>query len=322
MTYPNPHYDPEWQAACTYHFAEAKRLQGEIHRLAAGGSETYAAYREAEAEFQRHHQAGMATYKRQHKTVQEYAAWVFQSFSVTMGLHDVSVIVPEMDFETFRTIEEVDVAWSHHRQLAETAANDQRLSLPIGQPEGVTAFADATSQSLTRAWREFTPRDLYPDGYPGTAGVWTIMTTDEQADGWHICFTHTWGSRGISVTNAIERLASAVYREASAFAAQQPSGRVGPGLWIGRLLGRKPALLDPGRFHFYDHTPPAPGGSLREDFSQVMLRFEDGEFKNPDWRHFRVIPNAIQSARFDLAAEGGGMGSPVRPVITDERPGA
>lgn len=127
----------------------------------------------------------MATYKRQHKTVQDYAAWLFQSFSVTMGQHDVSVFVPQVDFETLRTIEEADAAWSHVRRIVDEAANDQRNSLPIGQPEGMAAFADASSPSLTRARQEFVPWELYPRGYAGEAGVWTLMTIDEQADGWH-----------------------------------------------------------------------------------------------------------------------------------------
>lgn len=303
IAYQNPHYDPKWDTARRFHHAEAERLRAEIEHLAAGGAETYAAYKEAEAEMKRHHHAAMATYKRQHKTVQEYAAWVFQSFPVTMGQYDVSVFVPEVDFETLRTIEEVDAAWSRVRRIAEEAANDQRNGLPIGQPEGLLAFADVTAANLTRNWREFTPRDLYPAGYAGWAGVQTLMTTDEQADGWHVCFMHRWGSPGVSVTNAIERLATAVYREACAFAAQQSAGRAGPGAWIGRLLGRKPVLLDPGRFHFYEHTPPAPGGGLREDFARVVLRFEEGEFHEPQWRHYRVIPQAIQSARFDCAQD-------------------
>jgi hypothetical protein len=77
----------------------------------------------------------------------------------------------------------------------------------------------------------------------------------------------------------------------------------GPGGWIGRVLGRKPARLDPGRFHFYEHTPPAPSGGLREDFARVVLRFADGTFTQPDWQHYPVIPQAIQSARFDCAQD-------------------
>jgi hypothetical protein len=53
----------------------------------------------------------------------------------------------------------------------------------------------------------------------------------------------------------------------------------------------------------YEHTPPAPGGGLRDDFARVVLRFEEGEFKDPQWRHFPVIPRAIQSARFYCAQD-------------------
>lgn len=303
MTYPNPHYDPNWKARHDAHADERERAQRETMRLIEAGQMVSDAYKQAKARWEKHQAGCLAAIVAQHETVQEYAAWVFQSFPVTMGQYDVSVLLPEVDFEALRTIQEVDAAWSRIRRIAEEAANDQRCSLPVGQPEGMTAFADATAPSLTRNWREFVPRDLYPTGYAGWAGVRTLMTIDEQTDGWHICFMHRWGSPGDSVTNTIDRLATAVYREACAFAAQQSAGRAGPGAWIGRLLGRRPALLDPRRFHFYEHTTPAPSGGLREDFARVVLHFEEGEFSQPQWRHYRVIPQAIQSARFDCAQD-------------------
>jgi hypothetical protein len=85
-------------------------------------------------------------------------------------------------------MEEATAAWSRIHHLVEEAVNDQRCSLPIGQPEGMVAFADATSPNLTRPWREFTTRELYPCGSAGTAGVWTLMTVDAQVDSWHVCF--------------------------------------------------------------------------------------------------------------------------------------
>jgi hypothetical protein len=145
MPYQNPYYDPDWRTASEFHFAEAKRWQGRMNHLAAGAALTHEAYKEAKAEMKRRRQAGVATYMRQHKTVQEYAAWVFQSFPVTMGQDDVSVLVPEVDFEALRTIEEVDAAWSRVDRIAQEAANDQRNSLPIGQPAGLLAFADGTA---------------------------------------------------------------------------------------------------------------------------------------------------------------------------------
>jgi hypothetical protein len=133
------------------------------------------------------------------------------------------------DLEGLRTIEEAKAALSRVSRLVEVAADEIRRSLPIGQPEGLVAFADATAPTLRRIARDFEPLDLRPDGYANDPRVSTLMTIDEQADGWHVCFMHRWGSRGVSVTNAIEELATAVYREASDIAVQQPSGHAGPG---------------------------------------------------------------------------------------------
>jgi hypothetical protein len=65
---------------------------------------------------------------------------------------------------------------------------------------------------------DFRPRDLYPTGVAGEIGVFALVTIDEQDDGWHICFTQDSGPESGSVTNAVERLATAVYREARAHA--------------------------------------------------------------------------------------------------------
>jgi len=236
------------------------------------------AYKRADNRWQQHLSECKAAIIAQYETVQDYAASRFGSLPPDMAIHDVGILVPVVAFAGLRTIGEVDAAWSRVEQQVNEAAYDQKGSLPIGQPEGMTAFSDATAPSPTRRRREFTPTDLYPVGYPATASVWTLMTTDEQADGWHICFTHLWGSPGISVTNAIERLATAVYREANAITAQ--SRRLGSRRSMGRLLSPKPSPLDPARFHFYD-----------------------GEFTSPDWQHHPVIPHVIQTIRFELAAD-------------------
>ena len=301
MAYRNPYYDPNWKAVHDRHREAAQRAQEETERLAAGGAETYAAYKEMEGTFTEHHQACLSSFRMQHETVQEYATWLFQDFPVTMGIYDVAVPVLQVDFETLRTMEDAYAAWSRSREMATESAGEQRNSMPVGQPEGLTAFADATSPSLTRTWREFTPRELYPSGYPGEAGVWTLLTIDQQVDGWHVCFMQHWNSQGISVTNAIERLASAIYREACAIAERQPKLEE-PRNWFTRPRGHKvSAPLNPTRFHFYDHTPPKGSSDIREAFSRVSLRFEDGEFKRPEWQHYQIVPRIIQSGRFDLA---------------------
>jgi hypothetical protein len=320
MSYLNPYYNPAWREMQDKHFAAAKRAESEMERLAAGGAETYDAYKAMEAEFKRHHQAGMSTYKMQHKTVQEYAAWVFGSFNVSMNDHGGGIPVPQVDFERLRTIEEVDAEWSRIHGAITDSANERRDSLPAGKPEGIEAFSDVTSPGLTRSWRQFTPRELYPVGYPSELGVRTLMSVDEREDGWHVCFMHDWRVGGGSVTNSIERLATAVYREAHAIGASQAPPIKGVLAFFERWQeGRKrAAMLDPGRFHFYEHTPPAPSGSLKESFAKVGLYFEKGEFANPDWRFYPVIPHAIQSARFDCALDAEQLGTPGQRAISDQ----
>jgi hypothetical protein len=289
------------------HFAAAKHAEREMERVAAGGAETYDAYKAMEAEFRRHHQAGMSTYKMQHKTVQEYAAWVFGSFNVSMNDHGGGIPVPQVDFETLRTIEEVDAAWSRIHGVITESAREKQLSLSVGQPEGVEAFSDVGAPGLTRSWRQFTPRELFPFGYPGELGVRTLMSIDAREDGWHVCFMHDWRIAGGSVTNSIERLAATIYREAHGIADARAPQFKGLSAWFRRWQeGRKrAAILDPKRFHFYEHTPPAPSGSLKESFARVKLDFENGEFHKPNWRFYPVIPHAIQSARFDCALDTG-----------------
>jgi hypothetical protein len=105
------------------------------------------------------------------------------------------------------------------------------------------------------------------------------------------------------VTNAIELLANAVYREACAIAeAGTPQVR-GLRAWFARRRLSRPraVFLDPRRFHFYQHIPS--GQSSREEFDRVALHFADGAFNDPLWIGYPVIPKLIQSARFDCALD-------------------
>lgn len=312
MTYPSPHYDPNWKARCDAHGVERHRAERETMWLAEAGQMVSDAYDEAKARWKRHHAECLDAHMAQFETVQDYARWLFDKCPAETGFRDAVVHLPMVDFENFKTIEAVNAAWEHSHRIAQAAVADLRGRLPIGQPPGLTAFADATAPGLHRYRREFTVQDLYPGGYAWGAGVHTLITVDEQADGTHICFMHKGGSPGIA--KVIENLATAVYREACASAAGPAAERKG---WFGRLVGRKPARLDPARFHFYEHVLPAPSGTSREDFSRVELTFKDGKFEQPRWQRYDVIPQAIRSARFDLAAEGAGIGAVAVP--RDER---
>jgi len=102
------------------------------------------------------------------------------------------------------------------------------------------------------------------------------MTVDEHEDGWHVCFMHDWNSAGVSVTNAIERLATAVHREACVIVERQAPKTSGMrALLTGRQAARtQPSGPDPARFHFYQHIPPH-GLHVREHFDHVDMNFRN-----------------------------------------------
>lgn len=265
MAYANPFYDPEWETVHDRHETERTRISAELNNLAKAGAFGSDTYRQAEAEFDRHHQACLASFKMQYPTIQEYAAWLFRNFDVSMSDWEGGTPVPMVDFATLRTIEEADRAWSRVHRTVSNSAAERRLSLPTGQPDGLRAFADAASPTLSRYWREFLPRELYPVGYAGGAGIRTLVTVDEQDDGWHVCFMHDWESVGVSVTNAIGRLATAIHREACALAEQQGTTSGGVRAWLERrrAVRARAVMLAPDRFYFYQHLPPRGGTSLR-----------------------------------------------------------
>ncbi len=310
MAHPNPYYEPNWKTFHRRRHAKLERARSDLRRLSEArdyGSEDYAA---AKAEHRRRHEAFMLTYKMQHPTVQEYAAWVFWEFPVGMEAYGEAVPVPEVDFAAFRSIEEVDAAWARIDRAVTEAACEKQASLPIGQPKGLRVFSAPASLKLLRYWKHFEPSDLYPGGFARGPGVRTLITADQQEDGWHVCFMHDWNSPGMGVTNAIERLATALYREAAA--GRWPPAKRRWSAWLAhRLVRPKPAVAPyPGRFHFYQHIPPKPEGG-RETFDRVLLRFWQGEYRDPEWFGYKIIPEVIQSARLDCAVENSPLGRQV-----------
>lgn len=313
----NPHYNPDWEAAHDHHAAERARAQVERDRLITAGAMATDTYQPAKAEFDRHHQACLATFRTRHATVQEYTEWLFGNFQVDSGDWEGGLPVPTMDFAALRSVEEADAAWSRVQRIISDSAAERRLSLPVGQPEGLRAFADPFSPTLTRTWRAFSPRELYPTGYTGGAGTCTLVTAEEQPDGLHVCFMHDWNSVGVSVTNAIECLATAIRREAFALAGQQALAAGGARGWLGRrgVAGARAAMLEPERFHSYQHIPPRGKTGLQERFDRVALEFRDGRYRTPEWGGYGVIPAVVQSARLACALDASAALGGARPQL-------
>jgi hypothetical protein len=311
MTYPNPYYDPDWKTEHDRHDEERTRARLKMDRLAKAGEMDSEDYSQAEADFDRHHAAAChALLKKQHPTVQKYAEWLFREFRVDSKDCGAGIPVPEVDFEELRTVDEVDAAWQRLHTAIKNSAYEKRAGLPIGQPQGLKAFADPASPGLMRFWRHFDPSELYPGRYARGTGVRTLITVDQQ-DGWHVCFMQDWNSPDAPVTHMIAELASVIYREACATAEQSAPASGFSGWLAHRVAWRAPAAVpDPWRFHFHQHIPPNPQG-CRETFERVALGFEGGKYRKPGWSRYPVIPKVIQSARLECAVENPPLGRQV-----------
>jgi hypothetical protein len=109
---------------------------------------------------------------------------------------------------------------------------------------------------------------------------------------------------------------TAVHREACAIAEQQAPKAFGLRGWLARLgPGRgRTVRLAPDRFHFYQHIPPH-GLHVAEQFDRVDMVFREGEYREPKWVGHQVVPEAIQSARFDCALDASPLDAQPRLAI-------
>jgi len=184
------------------------------------------------------------------------------------------------------------------------------------------AFANPKSPKLIRFWRYFRSSDLYPEGYSGEFGVRTLMTVDEQADGWHICFMQDNISEIGNVAHSVERLATAVYFEPCAHGRPWAPRRSGLFTSLADRFARRRRVtaLDPYRFHFYQHIPPGEG--RREAFDRVALGFELGEYRNPEWLGYPVIPQVVLCGQWPparCAVEGRRLSGNVESTTTTHK---
>jgi hypothetical protein len=120
----NPKYRSDWESIHDQHSAERDRIGTEMQSLrhrdrelndagqADDSHERLALFAERERlleQWDGHHQACLESFQMQHRTIQEYAAWVFTNFPVTGNAAENDA--PAVNFETFTTLDDVGVAW-------------------------------------------------------------------------------------------------------------------------------------------------------------------------------------------------------------------
>jgi hypothetical protein len=309
----NPRYNLEWESIHDHHSAERNRLQEAKKAVEYGTPE----YIELHKQWEEHHHACMDCFKMRHPTIAGYAEWVFSNFDPS----EDGIPVQDVDFESFKTLEQVDQTWAKIHKDSEESYYQKRNALPVGQPDGLDIF-DTPETFVYR--RYFSEDDLYggptamnnfirAQGHNIDGGIHTLIAVDQRADKFNICILQNDRHVGQSVMNGIERLASVVYKEALA---QAESLKTASDSGLRKVFDaiRKtisgPALR-PENFNFYIHIPPSgtPGSLGKEIFSRANMKFRDGAYQNADFQHFETIPSRIQNARYESMSEA----EPVKP---------
>ena len=72
-------------------------------------------------------------YRKQFRTVEEYAEWLFRTFPVGLRGRSAGIAVPQPDLASFRTVEEADAASSRIDDAIDEAA-EEKVAQPGGRP--------------------------------------------------------------------------------------------------------------------------------------------------------------------------------------------
>ncbi len=330
MSVINPEYNPAWQEVYDFHDKERTRLHAEIQaiveasqKLHDSGQSYDAAERQAlnkkrielNEQFGAHNYACQTCLSRyQHKTVQDAAHWVFKNFDPN-SFFSARRVEHIFNFESFKTIDEVNQAWSRANEICEQLEAEEKCSLPEGRPEGMDIFERNGNNTVGSAFYAFGKEELFPNGYIQLDKCKLFITIDKRPNEFHICFTQDaeMEQDGFWLQPNIERLATLMYRRALASQMQKSSTLKALPAPIANLAtyvrgflstimtqalaktGSTEENIHPGQFHFYIHHP-ARRVLHNEIFNRIDMKFSLGSFHDPEFHHFTVIPAEIHRA--------------------------
>lgn len=329
MPVPNSEYNPEWEALYDHHEAERKRLQEEAEALTKHDHELYNAgntahdsperlkiYEKKEKLYERinaHNQVCQDCLSNyQHKTIQDAARWVFQTFDPDMGSLETHT-VHQIDLEQFTTIEEVGRAWAAANETSKQIEAEKTQSLPRGRPDGKNIFEKTGTNKLSSGMVHFDVTELRPDThqYVRINGCDVFITIDERDGEYHICFTQDRDMErsGMWMQYEIENLATVMYRRAYASQKQESKLKQLPGAFalatgMRSLMAKFTTALalpvktnppiSPDQFHFYVHHTPKH--LQKEMFIAVNMKWKSGKFVEPEFNRLNAIPETIPEA--------------------------
>ena len=183
----NPYYDPDWAVEYQALAAQCEGWERVCGQIAVEDGFGAPRHLTALAQLAQAKAAAAQALRGQYQTVADYAAWRFGTLPPARG--GVAVLP---DFADFPSVEAVDAAY---RRACENAGENpliDEMSLPVRQPAGLAAFAQA--REVLSSWRRFAPAELsrYPTA-TGTEALDCLVSFHQLGEEFHICIAHRWG---------------------------------------------------------------------------------------------------------------------------------
>jgi len=285
----NPFYRPSWQEEYSVRLAECARwekISGHIATKDGFGAPRHlaamAAQRAAEAAAARAHLARFPT-------VADYAAWRFASLPDKHGAGLVT------DFEAFASIDEVEEAYRCAALRAVETPLVDEMSLPVRQPAGLAAFADAGT--VISSWRRFVPAEIGVDAAGGEACD-CLVSFQQIGAAFHVCLAHRWGGLSPRARDQFRNIATILARQAIEIAIPEAAMLFRDGRH--RLAEHRELIRQTNdmaaKFRFYRHL--LPRRDLKEQFCLVAMTWDGARFIDPDFSAalYESLPAALRAA--------------------------
>ena len=303
----NPYYDPDWAVEYQALAAQCEGWERVCGQIAVEDGFGAPRHLTALAQLAQAKAAAAQALRGQYQTVADYAAWRFGTLPPARG--GVAVLP---DFADFPSGEAVDAAY---RRACENAGENpliDEMSLPVRQPAGLAAFAQA--REVLSSWRRFAPAELsrYPTA-TGTEALDCLVSFHQLGEEFHICIAHRWG--GLSPRSRDQ------FRNVATLLARQTIEVLLPGAGMLFTDGRHAAPehreliravnATARRFQFYRHL--LPRRDLKEQFCRVAMEWDGARLIDPDFEAalFEALPVSLREA-----AEN--AGAPLLPLALPE----
>jgi hypothetical protein len=282
----NPYHDPDWAEIYRVSLAAAEQWQIASDAIAAQEGFGSPRHRAALAGLHQSRAAAQTARRGEHKTLAEYAEWRFTGLALDWA----------PDFEAFTSLDQVHAALAQAEAARLEESWLDEVSLPVRQPEGLTAFADKTQ--IVWSPRRFEAAEMGAgQGISAETYLDCIVSMHELDSMLHFCIAHRWGGLSPQSRDQFRNIATVLARQAIGFMNPEAAAIFGArdARPDQRLLVRE-INAQASRFRFYRHV--LPRRELREQFGRVDMAWTGVKYIDPDFSAalYSSIPEALRTA--------------------------